>query len=363
MHIFGYKKLLPYCFSCGVFFASQLNAGAGEEEGHLKMDIDVKSVLLIGATGGRGQLYMGCMDARDDMQVTGIVKGRREPDLSGLVHDRPVVYSSLEDALSGNSYSLAVVSVPHSEHDAITRALIDAEISLIIKEKPLAWRASDALAYRELTDGHDITIMTTTQRMVMPTFQRGIELLPRVGTPLSFEYNYHFALPEMTSGWRANQEKAFGGVLLDMGSHALNYLNSLFGRATEVESEFSYRYPEMAEQNLEDRAIVRIFYGDMHGTLSINRHAEMKEEELLIHGTDGALKISGKETVLYDRDGQVVEHITATLSKKELIHKLFDRAQDPGQTAADWRKAEFERNLETTQTIERIYQTHTVVEW
>lgn len=312
------------------------------------------AVLVVGFSGGRGRLYAECVAERDGLSLEGIVKNSREPDLSGF-STKPKVYDDLTNALEDRQWDAAIVSVPHGSHHMITRALIQSGVGLIIKEKPLATNYEQAKEYSKLIEDRKITIVTTTQRMVQPSFLRGLDMLPLIGELHNFEYLYHFALPQMTTGWRANRELAIGGVLLDMGYHALDVLHLYFGSMTEIGGRLSYEHNAMAEQQLEDRAEIELSFANVKGSLSIDRHASRKQEVFKITGSKGTLEIRPTETILYDNQGKETErHTGLVLSKQEQINLLFDRCLKSEH--ANWRQQAFSRNMNTVAAIDQIYK-------
>ena len=315
---------------------------------------DPLSVLVIGFSGGRGSLYAQCVAQREGLSFEGVVKSHREPDLRAF-SPKPRVYENLTNALKARKWDVVIVSVPHSSHDSITRALIEAGVRLIIKEKPLAISSDHAKEYLKLMEGRDISIVTTTQRMIQPSFLKGLDMLPKIGKIRGFEYMYHFALPEMTSGWRANKELVIGGVLLDMGYHALDVLHLYFGPMADAGGELSYEHEMMRKQQLEDKAEIKLSFENVEGLLSVDRHSKQKQEIFRIEGSKGILEITPEEVVLYDTQKNVIERYTPqALSKHEQIHLLFDRCLMPEYV--DWRQKSFNRNMDTVAAIEKIYK-------
>ena len=312
------------------------------------------SVLIIGASGGRGRLYAECADQRKDLRLEGIVKHSREIDLTGLLL-KPHTYEHISKALQKRRWDAAIISVPHALHDAMTRLFIEAGVKLIIKEKPLATSHENAQDYAKLIKNKNIEIVTTTQRMIQPSFLKGLELLSQIGDLESFEYSYHFALPEMTSGWRAKKELALGGVIMDMGYHALDILHLYFGPSYEINSEVSYKYESMQEQQLEDKAEISLIFENIKGHLSIDRHALQNQEKLKVKGSKGSLEITPSEVIFYNISKEEVSRYSpAPLTKQQQIHLLFDRCLQPEYT--EWRQKAFERNLVTVKVIDQIYK-------
>ncbi|WP_410169425.1 Gfo/Idh/MocA family protein [Acinetobacter haemolyticus] len=53
-----------------------------------------------------------------------------------------------------------------------------------------------------------------------------------MGKPYALQYDY-FLSHNKTVGWRSKKELACGGVLLDMGYHIIDTINSFFGEIIE----------------------------------------------------------------------------------------------------------------------------------
>ena len=101
-----------------------------------------------------------------------------------------------------------------------------------------------------------------------------------IGTIHSFRYDYTFKLTEPTSGWRSKRETAGGGgVVLDMGYHALDIVSAFFGPAhgccvSVVDANFEHQYASTRAEGLEDRGDdpVEVGEDDTASSVSTNKH-------------------------------------------------------------------------------------------
>lgn len=312
------------------------------------------SVLILGFTGGRGKLYAECVSKRSDLTFEGVVKGSREIDLKDFI-TKPKIYENLPEALKDRKWDIVIVSVPHCLHHEITTLLIDAKVKIIIKEKPFAINLNQAMEYSSLVKRHEITFFTTTQRSILPSIQMGLDMLSQIGEIITFKYVYTFAMKEITSGWRSEKEKAIGGVLLDMGYHALDVLNLFFGSMTDGKGVLSSFHEKMREQNLEDQAEMQLIFGEYEGVLFLNRHAAEEKEVFKINGTKGSMEITRESVILYDQcDEPFFHYKSPLLTKAAQIQSLLDRALLP--QFSGWRDLAFKRNIQTVAAIERLYK-------
>ena len=207
------------------------------------------------------------------------------------------------------------VCTPNELHEEMVVALLKAGKHVYV-DKPLAVTAESAdriaAAARE---SKAFTRMVFNNRY-FPSTLRAKALLDegRVGEILSFQARYlHSGSidPDKPIGWK---QGAQGGVLLDLGSHALDLLTDWAGWPTRVFCASRRLYDERptkdggVEKNLsEDHllATLRLENGAL-GTLEASKIASGADDELTIElrGTKGALRWNAMEpnyVYFYDR--------------------------------------------------------------
>ena len=248
------------------------------------------NVAVIGAGSGKGQDYVEALRQRKDVRIVACVVNKNLPENIERLRELGttiILNGDVGRLISEVSFDVAIVSLPHHLHDNVTKLLLQAN-KYIIKEKPLAMNGTVARAY-----SHFKPIFTTVQRSTHPLFLEAKRDLEQIGEPVSFTYTYTFNLPSPTSGWRAEAEMSGGGVLLDMGYHILDVVLNYFGKPESVNCVFGYQYSEMQRRKLEDSAVLTFsFAGGLKGTISLNRHADKKEERFEIRGSKGTIVLT-----------------------------------------------------------------------
>lgn len=316
-------------------------------------DLTRRRVLLVGFAGQQGQEYLPIV--------------RRHAEIAGGVDPSPAaaqlarregfpLYRGLGTALHTADFDTAVVTVPHSEHFPLGRMLLEAG-KHVLKEKPFAVTEVQARELTALVERADRSLFTLVQRGFNPVFRFAREQLPRIGEPYWFSYDYHLNLPAPTSGWRAAEHTALGGVLLDMGYHLLDVVSALFPAPAELWSAFVHRSAEMRARRLEDFASVQFVHPptSLAGSLRISRHHPHRAEQLTVLGTEGALSVGPAEAALYSPDGELTCRLVSEQSKSAAVGTMFAhyfrRLDD-----RDYRSAHLRHQLATVRLLERSYR-------
>jgi predicted dehydrogenase len=296
-------------------------------------------VAVVGSSGRQGQLYSGVL---------------RQNGFPVFAHVDPVptrsplgvpTFPTVGDALKHAAFDFAVVAVPHDTHFAVTSALLAAG-KHVFKEKPFVFAAGEEEAYVALARDNRVTLQVASPRSYRPSVRIGGRWLPRIGPPFYFSYAMHFALAEQTAGWRAVRRRSYGGVILDMGYHAVDVIVRLFGQPRSAVAAGAYGYVETRTERLEDAAHLLLsgFPGhDLAGHVSLCRHDVAKRECLEVLGPDGKLVIEPERVRLYSRAGQLIcERAFPGSSAAAEVNMILDAVAasadpDPDRTGGELR--------------------------
>lgn len=324
---------------------------------HVEQGTHQKQVVVVGAGSQKGQDYITALLERPaDAKIVAVVINQNLPqkvqDWANLYGWKVIRDGNMQELLEKSAFDTAIVALPHDQHHSVTQTLQDAGI-FIIKEKPLAVALFHADGYaKAIQEKKCVPIFTTVQRSTHPLFVEAKEDLSRIGKIISFTYTYAFNLPAQTSGWRADPAKIGGGVVLDMGYHAIDVLHTFFGYPDAIDVQFGYKYEEMEKNKLEDSASIALKYAGFDGTLILDRHAAKREERFSIVGELGSIILTPTVYDLFIGNEQV-KHTACALSKIEIIHKMFDaclKEQDVTRL-----QMQFHRNIDTMRMIDTIY--------
>lgn len=289
-------------------------------------------VVVIGAAGKKGNEYLQALIHMPSVKVVAVVINRRSSQLidSLEMNDIKVIREgNISLLLSTIEFDSAVISLPHNEHYRVSAQLLQSG-KYVIKEKPLAMNMVEVNDYYRLIALKNLKpIFTMVQRQIFPSFINAKADLACIGVPIEFYYSYWFSFQSVTSGWRAKMSTAQGGVVLDMGYHAIETICSFFGHDARLDSvDFTYCYPETEQERLEDQAIINMTYSlsQLRGQLFLNRHAKKKSEQFTIIGTLGRMEITPQYYRILNLKTEVIKEMSFVISREEEVEYVLNKA-------------------------------------
>lgn len=198
-----------------------------------------------------------------------------------------------------------VVSIctPNDQHERMALDAIAAGKQVYI-DKPLAMNAAAAGRIAQAARRAGVHGQVALNNRFFPSTLRAKQLVEegRIGRLLGFEARYlHSGSidPDKPMGWKQQSFEGGGGVLLDLGSHALDLITFLAGPPQGGLMKMRTLYPERPTPSGgrsravgEDQALALIKIGDALGTLEASKIATGADDELTlcIRGDRGALR-------------------------------------------------------------------------
>lgn len=282
-------------------------------------------LVVFGADSQAGQEYIQELKKRPDVVLTALV-GKDLDTISSL--GIPVLGE--EKAWATLDFDAALIA-----SEALPEQIVDDLLSTgkyIIKEGPLAATAEKAHFYQELIHSQNLPpIFTISLREFMPAFEQAMELLPLLGKPLSFRYEY-------TTSETINIYPI------------IHTIQNFFGMPQSVQTEFGPN---------NNTSIHFDFGPDIQGTLLLNSHPA-EREMLYIDGPDATLTIApnGYQFIYHSTSSlSFFEYRIETLpfSKAEVIGKMFDLSLSYRTKRDDLQRA-FLKNVKSVEIIKDIYR-------
>ena len=156
--------------------------------------------------------------------------------------------------LPRREFDLAIVASPHALHAAQTIQLLAAGVSVLC-EKPMATSADDARAMIQAASAARGLLAIGLVRRFFPASRmiRHMLALGALGDITSFEFSEgsaSFGWPAASRGYFSKRE-AQGGVLMDIGAHALDLLQWWLGKTEVLE------YADDAMGGIEANSLIR----------------------------------------------------------------------------------------------------------
>lgn len=245
------------------------------------------------------------------IRLTGVCSGHRaNAERAAADYGYARAYDNYRELLADPDIDIVNICTPNHLHKEMIVAAIQAG-KHVYCDKPLVTspaEADEVLAAlaQARENGLSLINQAAYQNRFFPATLRARQIMDagQLGRILAFRAAYlHSGSvdPQKPIGWK--QDQAFGGgVLVDIGSHALDLMYCLLGEYAEVDCRTVIAYPrrpdksgQLVDIQADDAAImiVKMKSGCM-GTIEASKIATGTQDELRfeIHGTQGALRFN-----------------------------------------------------------------------
>jgi predicted dehydrogenase len=221
-----------------------------------------RSVVLIGA-GRRGLgAHLPALERCGYLSLTGIVDtAERIAQLREIPTLTVPMYDSLDPALAELKPDLAIVATPHDSHAPLAEELLRRRVPTLL-EKPPARSAPELGTLLKLSHDLQTPLATSLSLHSRARYQTFIQLL-RSPKLTDAEVSIRASVPSWQGidSWRLSQERAGGGVLIDLGYHYLELLVACLGAAPAGLSVL-LTHADDARIKVEGEALVSLWFAD-----------------------------------------------------------------------------------------------------
>lgn len=210
-------------------------------------------------------------------------------------HRVPRWYDDARDLVSDPAVDAVYVATPPGAH--LDGALLAAKAGKpCYMEKPMARHTPECDAMIAAFAAAKQKLFVAYYRRALPRFVKVRDLLDGRGIGRLTSVNYRFAAPTppnadpMLNAWRVSAENAGGGLLLDVGSHVLDFLDHCLGPLEDVEGQAAHL---ASAADVEDAVAMtfRTANGAL-GAASWNFSTAAKEDTLEFLGTAGRISFN-----------------------------------------------------------------------
>ncbi len=190
----------------------------------------------------------------------------------------------------------------------------------ILCEKPLATTLDEINQMIKAVREANVFLMNPSHQRFIPILENVKSVLDLLGTITFVRYRFAHQGPYTT--WRAmskdkwfyDTEKAGGGVLLDLGPHALDILDWYFGDIEAVQCAILRTFAKPIKN--EDTAVLLLkFKSGIIAELDTSWASNPEFNEFQIYGTEGTIKVD-----LWERSP--IEFLPRKLKRNERIKKM-----------------------------------------
>lgn len=249
------------------------------------------SVLVVGFGLGSRVYHSPLIMTTPGLRIDGVVSSsdeRRQQARTLLPDVR--LHSRLQDAWD-HGYELAVISTANASHVSDATACLEHGLHVVL-DKPMAPDYPTACALRDLADERGLLLMPYQNRRwdTEVLTAQSVMASGRIGTVHRLIQRMDRMRVEPKPGWRNSTVlEDLGGMLYDLGAHALDQARVLMGPVQEVYARV--RTVRDAEGADDDSVIVLTHLGGAVSEVSVSQAAAFPEPRMMLLGTRGGLRI------------------------------------------------------------------------
>ena len=258
---------------------------------------------------------------------------RRNGDLARDYAERhgvPRWYDDADVLIADPEVDAVYVATPPDSHRDYVERVARAGKPVYV-EKPMARTAAECRAMIDACAAAGVPLFVAYYRRAMPRFETARALIQggRLGHVRSVLIRTQHPGPDLSGGlpWRLDPRVSGGGLFVDLGSHTLDWLDHVFGPATEAAGQASF--PLAGQGSVE--TVVTASFRFASGVSAVGLwdfDAAERADRIEIIGTDGSLALSsfGQEPLRLTRSG-ATEEIPAPypdVVQLPLVHGIVD---------------------------------------
>ena len=276
---------------------------------------------IVGASGIAHRRTMSAINIAENNDLHALmVRDLERAEKLAQEHGVPFYYDSVEDILSDPEVDAVHIATPvylHCEH--VTRA---AEYGKhVLCEKPMAMNVDECKRMIDVCEQNGVCLEICFLLRFHPNYRKIKQLIENgdLGEIIEARVSLLKWYPIEEGLWRRDPARAGGGVLMDMGSHAIDLLSFLLGDVSKVAGFINSR---IGEWEVEETATVL-----METKSGVNIIADVSfavphgGNMLEIYGTSGSILVGGGKTKIYLNDGVREESRPgANLYKEQVEH-------------------------------------------
>ena len=271
-------------------------------------DAPVRDVAVVGLGNQGGEHVRALAATRLPLRLAAAVDLRGAPSDLALPEHCPV-FSSITEL--PESVGAVIVATPPMTYRSIVPDLLESGRHVLL-EKPLGVDLTEALRLVEKAEERDRVLMPAVQRRFHPTYRQWAEWREKVGRLR--EALIYMSIRHAGEEWRASLAEAGGGALFDLGFHAIDLAQQLFGDLRLQVSFFFDREGRPCHDGFDFEAdMLLLSETGVTVRLHVARAASAKKEEVVVRGDRGTLEI-GRDRLRFTNSENEVQEMTADSS-------------------------------------------------
>ena len=249
-------------------------------------------------------------------------------------HDVPRWYDDADALIFDPEVDAVYVATPPSSHLPLATRVAAAGKACYV-EKPMARNAAECRAMTAAFEAARAPLFVAYYRRALPAFVRAKALVDSGALGTITGVSFRIAMPSHRDrkGWRFDPQIAGGGLVVDLGSHALNAIDWIVGPLRDVVGHAG----NCAGGDVEDVASFAWHHeGGAVGSAHFNFASGVHEDRITITGTEarvGWACFDGAGQVTINRGGQITHerHPTPPHVQQPLIQTIVDELNGVGR--------------------------------
>ncbi|MCR4318529.1 MAG: Gfo/Idh/MocA family oxidoreductase [Planctomycetes bacterium] len=202
------------------------------------------------------------------------------------------VHGTIDDLIADRNVDVVSVNTPNYQHAEVAIKAMNAGKHVIV-EKPLALTLADADAMIDAAKKNGVILGYAEELVFVPKFveARRLALAGGIGSVYFVKQMEKHAGPY--SPWFFDRKFAGGGILMDMGCHAIEYCRFVLGRpgCTKVAAH-AHTYLHQDKTDMDDHIV-------LHMEFETGQTALVESSWALKGGMDSTAEIYGTDGVIY----------------------------------------------------------------
>lgn len=230
------------------------------------------------------------------MQLAAIVtRSNEKKQKANEDHPAAEILGSFEELIAKASlYDLAVITTPNTEHASQAIAAMKAGLNVVV-DKPIATNSQDCEAMIKCSHETGTVFSVFQNRRWDADFLTIKQLIQSqtLGQITRFESRWERFRPEpKTNAWReTSSSEEGGGILFDLGSHAIDQITHLFGKPEHIYAEMNIRRKGVKSD--DDSFVAMTFKDGLRAHLWVNLLAPAPAPRFRVVGSQGTYEKLG----------------------------------------------------------------------
>ena len=216
-------------------------------------------------------------------------------------------YDNADALIADSNVDAVYVATPPGSHEELAMKVLRSGKPCYM-EKPMSRNAAEGRRMVEAFDRMGVPFFVAYYRRAMPRFLKVKEILDSGQLGKINSINYRMATDQMMQApnpmpWRYDPEIAGGGLLLDVGSHALDLLDFFLGPLTNVQGSSKRTVKGFA---VEDQIEMTFKIAGANGAAHWNFATKEPADQYQITGQNGEIKFAcfANEPILLSINGK-----------------------------------------------------------